>query len=434
MAEEKPLNHDGEAVQTTGGSNTTPSVKSYRRITIYAAIIVLIFASWIEVIDRKTEAHIDQTLVTALATFASARAVNMATSVMKSAEVELSFLAGMSLDFGAIADPIDDMIEDFSTVMKFASASLVLQKIIIEIVSSTAFKILLTIGGLLFIGILHLGPTSLSNTFFKVFLTVGLVRFLLIFVLAASAFADNAFLEKQTNVEAEKLNQQSGEIQSALSGAQLSNEEKAALESERGAANKSKRESLAELKALSAQFEDAQGELASAQENLESVSEKRSTLDSINFMKDDPVHDKAKAARDEAAATVERVAEEMDLLAEKIEHHDARVEDIQAIIEGRDGSFANSMTKKMSSIKDSLSFDNISQAAENFVDTTIRLMSLFVLKAIILPLLFLYIGIKAFQAIWRVNLAEFAQQEYAEGRQVLADKRRPKSDKMDPGD
>ncbi|MCL7744268.1 hypothetical protein LV476_04790 [Guyparkeria hydrothermalis] len=413
-----------EKEQTSDGANQL-SVRSYRKVSIYVAVVLLILVSWVEVFDRKTESYIDQTLVTAVTSFASARAINATVSVIKSAEVSVPFV---SADIGAALDPIDDMVEDFSTVMKFATASLVLQKIIIEIVSSTGFKILLTIGGLLFIAILRYGPSGITNTAFKVFLTVGLVRFLLILVLAASAMADNAFLEEQTEAEAQKLAQQSNQFQAAESEIDLSAEEKATLEARLTEAESAKQQAMTASQELATKLEKARDELTAAQERVERLDEGRSTMDAINFMKDTPEYDKAEGARDQAADKVEQLSSRMDALNDQIEEYAEEAQDIRAILAGKDGSFMSSVSRKMSAIKDSLSLDNIGQLADDFIDSSIRLISLFVLKTIALPLLFLYLGIKAFQAIWRVDLANFAQEKYQEGRQKLKDHRRPKAD------
>ena len=46
----------------------------------------------------------------------------------------------------------------------------------------------------------------------------------------------------------------------------------------------------------------------------------------------------------------------------------------------------------------------IKQALDGVVDTVLRAMTLFVLRTLILPLLFLYLLIKGLRAIWRLEL------------------------------
>jgi len=102
-------------------------ISKYKKKSICVAIILLILISWFGIIDKKTEKYIDQTMVTALVAFGSARTINAADSLIKSADVSVMFLSASP---GTILDPVDDMVEDFSTIMKISTASLVLQKII----------------------------------------------------------------------------------------------------------------------------------------------------------------------------------------------------------------------------------------------------------------------------------------------------------------
>ena len=68
-------------------------------------------------------------------------AIDAAISLIQSLEVEGGVLvASSSLQFGELLDPINDAVERLLSVMVWAVGSLALQRIILEIASSSAFK------------------------------------------------------------------------------------------------------------------------------------------------------------------------------------------------------------------------------------------------------------------------------------------------------
>jgi hypothetical protein len=110
------------------------------------------------------------------------------------------------------------------------------------------------------------------------------------------------------------------------------------------------------------------------------------------------------------------------------------IKDIQAILSGREkGSFLGNLKKQSAGIKNALSMDNIKDVADNFMDTAIRLIALFILKTIVLPLFFLYIVIKGFERIWQVNLPEFLNTKSEEGKELLATMRESKKSETGEG-
>ncbi len=107
-------------------------------LCLMAAAMVLL--SWLDTADRRTEAHVDATMVQALAAFATARALNGGISVLQSTEVGVGVASTQPLE---ILDPLNDMVEDYADVMQLSIGSLVTQKVLVEIVSTHAFKLLL---------------------------------------------------------------------------------------------------------------------------------------------------------------------------------------------------------------------------------------------------------------------------------------------------
>jgi hypothetical protein len=99
----------------------------------HAAILLLLLAlSWAPQVDDFARASVDAGLTRALTAFAIARGINGAISVAQSTEVAIEPAGvGVSVSPGEILDPVNDLVEQFSTLMLAASASLGLQKLLI---------------------------------------------------------------------------------------------------------------------------------------------------------------------------------------------------------------------------------------------------------------------------------------------------------------
>lgn len=86
--------------------------------------------------DKIAEAQAEDALARALATFAVARTLNGAISVAQGTEVALEpGGVGVILTPGQILDPINDLVEQFSSVMLVAASSIGLQRILLEATS-----------------------------------------------------------------------------------------------------------------------------------------------------------------------------------------------------------------------------------------------------------------------------------------------------------
>jgi hypothetical protein len=110
------------------------------------ALLVLLVLSWAPQVDSFANDTVDAALTRALTAFAIARGINGAISVAQSTEVAVQPAGiGVSLNPGEILDPVNDLIEQFSSLMLAASASLGLQKLLVGVSAWVPLKIVLTI-------------------------------------------------------------------------------------------------------------------------------------------------------------------------------------------------------------------------------------------------------------------------------------------------
>ena len=113
-------------------------------INLYRAIILLVLAtalttlSFHGALDGFARAQIAETTTESIGLYVMSRGINAAVSVLQTAQVKLPLLA--SVEIGQMLDPVNDAVERLSSMLVWAVGSLFLQRILIEIVSSPAFK------------------------------------------------------------------------------------------------------------------------------------------------------------------------------------------------------------------------------------------------------------------------------------------------------
>jgi hypothetical protein len=121
-------------------------------VLILALALVLV---WLRPLDTTAEEYTEAGLKRAFATFAVARGMNAAISVLQSASVTFQIGAGASLQLGAVLDPLDDLVEQFSWLMLAATLSFATQRLLIEASGAWPVSVVLTML-LLAWGIWHL--------------------------------------------------------------------------------------------------------------------------------------------------------------------------------------------------------------------------------------------------------------------------------------
>ncbi len=111
-----------------------------------AVVLLSVALSWLRPISDAADAYVDEGLKRSLISFASARALNGVISVLQGTEVAVRPLGfGVSLTVGEALDPINDLVETFSSVMLMASVAFGVQKLLLAIGSNWAVSATLTL-------------------------------------------------------------------------------------------------------------------------------------------------------------------------------------------------------------------------------------------------------------------------------------------------
>jgi len=125
---------------------TLVSMKNIKILILSLFTVLFLYAAHSGLIDDYAESYTEQGLNRTLLTFAISRSLNGVISVAQGTEVAVS-PAGIGLNFapGQILDPVNDLIERFSWVVLASGTSLGLQRLLLEITSSTGVTWLLSI-------------------------------------------------------------------------------------------------------------------------------------------------------------------------------------------------------------------------------------------------------------------------------------------------
>ncbi|WP_157976713.1 hypothetical protein [Parahaliea mediterranea] len=150
--------------------------------------------AWTHWLDAYSMTQIKASLTSAGLFYATARGINGIVSVIQATELNLPFL---TLGVGEILDPVNDLIERFSGIILFALGSLALQQILQFIVVHDGFNALLTGISLLTMAALLTRQTAYFATLLRLFILTVFIRFAFALVIIANHWVDTTFLQAQ---------------------------------------------------------------------------------------------------------------------------------------------------------------------------------------------------------------------------------------------
>lgn len=108
-------------------------------------VAAMAVCAWLAPFEATANRQIDAGLKRALVSFAAARALNALISVAQGTEVSLQPMGvGVNLTVGQALDPVNDLIEQFSTLMLVASVAFGVQKVLVGIGAHWAISLALT--------------------------------------------------------------------------------------------------------------------------------------------------------------------------------------------------------------------------------------------------------------------------------------------------
>lgn len=183
--------------------------------TLLAVILTALAASGAA--DGVSDDYADQALKRALVTFAVARSLNGVISVAQGTEVAVEpGGVGVNLTVGQILDPINDLIEQFSSVMLVAASSLGLQKLLLGMAGWWGVTVVLALAAIA-LAVATWLPDNRGSRFVsiaaKVFFVTAFLRFALPLLIIATHVIFSTFLQSEHDAATAVLEATSSEIE-----------------------------------------------------------------------------------------------------------------------------------------------------------------------------------------------------------------------------
>jgi hypothetical protein len=337
-------------------------------------IIALLTISWWGAVDNLAAYVNGESIKDAAIIYGVARSINGVISLIQSAE--LGAIVG-SIHPGELLDPINDLIERFSSVMAWSLSSLVLQKILLSVFSSHSFKIIFTICCALMLFCRWLTvPKHVSTRAWSIFLVIASLRFSIAIVCALTAAVDQSFIQK---IE-----------QTSLKTVQVFNSDISVGINEVAAIDEDINQELTELKLrvdkVNKQVEVKNADIAALEEKLVKLP-KRSVWDKVKFKKKSEVSKAIENQINNNEIEIKRLQTQLTTLEAQLDC---------AFTKQAGGSCEGSLSK----LKRLFSAEKISEISEKVnqtINDLITVLVTLVLTTIILPLSFLYLFYRLFR-------------------------------------
>ena len=370
----------------------------------YLAVAVAIVFAWWGFLDDKASDYVSSSLVQALSAFGLAKLFNATVSVLQSIQISV-FVSSVTI--GELLDPFNDMVEDFSGVMKVAISSLIFQSILLKIIATVYFKAFVTLSGLLF-GYLYWTKSRLTEVAYKVFVTAVGVKFLLVLVVLLSALVDASFLNEEKTQTMDKIQIHSEEMNEVTTGLGVAADLKQSLDKDKQILQIKLDEELQTLSKQDERLVDLTAQNESLNSQIVARKETLSTLD-ILFNNDDVL---AGLRTQQSLLMGERQRTEQDIKTSKskIKALQQSIADPGNLTLEDQGFFASikQSTFGLSHFKDKIS--EYVKTLNGLVNDFLTLLAFFAFNTVLIPVLFLYLGAKGFKLVWNMKPSALIEQ------------------------
>jgi hypothetical protein len=167
---------------------------AWRRYLIPILLTALALLAWWPALDSTATSRVDEAVKRAVATYAVARSLNAVISVAQETTVSVGVGVGATFAPGQALDPVNDLIEQFSSLMLLAAASLGVQRVLIAIGGQPVFAVAVSLA-LLAAAIAIGRGARLAPWAVRVLLALLLVRFAVPVMVLASDAGFRSFLQ-----------------------------------------------------------------------------------------------------------------------------------------------------------------------------------------------------------------------------------------------
>ena len=369
----------------------------------YIAILLAIIFSWWGLLDTKASDYVSSSLVQALSAFGLAKLFNATVSVLQSIQISV-FVSSVTI--GELLDPFNDMVEDFSGVMKVAVSSLIFQSILLKIIATVYFKAFVTLSGLMF-GYLYWVKSHFIEVAYKVFVTAVGAKFLLVLVVLLSALVDASFLNEEKTQTMDKIQVHSDEMNEVTTGLGVAADLKQSLDKDKQALQIK----LGEEQNMLFKHDVRLVELTVQNESLNrQISARKDTLSALDILfNNDEILADLRTQQSVLSHDRQRTEQNIKTSQDKINVLQQEIDDLGNLTLEDQGFFSSikQSTFGLSHFKDKIS--EYVGTLNGLVNDFLTLLALFAFNTVLIPVLFLYLGAKGFKLVWQMKPSDLIE-------------------------
>jgi len=303
--------------------------------------------------------------------------------------------------------------------------SLIIQKVILEIVSENFFKIILSISGLFLVLTIILNKFQYLQIAFKTFIFLAFIRFSVVMVVFFYSAVDTAFINEKVEKDQAYLENFPQDIEQFLENKEADEEFRSALEEDMKNLESMVEEKKIALEGIDAAIAPLEIKKIEISERISAIKSEMSATDRWNPLRKDSNVLEAEAEISAVEEQIKKINAERNLIIGQIETLVGDINKINNTLEGKSNSVFESVGKSLTSVTSGLANfrDKLKEYVADMalaIPNIVNIMTLFVFRTVILPLVFLYAFMKAFKLIWGVNVRKAIESGYSDLKKEVA--------------
>lgn len=385
------------------------------KAVVLVAVALLVALAWLDLLDAGASRHTMGVMMESLAAFGIARVLNGVISVLQSVQLSIGVA---SVTVGEALDPLNDLVEMYATLMKLSIGSLIIQNILLEIVSTLFFKVLIAVAGLLLVVSVLLRGLAASALPFRLFVFSVFLRFAVVLAVGCSSLVDSFILEQRLAEKVQHVDSFSQQVDLADTESRASAELRQSLNADLQAMQEREQHLLADIETRHAAIAEQELLVAEQQRALEA---KRQSMDTLSRLwASDPEYRALSQGLADLQMALSRQVRERAAVEEELQATRQAIDATRNALQGRTDGFLDRLKNSISGLSSfKARIDQLVGSFDNIMEDLIYIMSAFLFRTLLMPLVFLYAFLKGFRLIWGVDLRTALQRGHAEMRREL---------------
>lgn len=385
------------------------------KAVVLVAVALLVALAWLDLLDAGASRHTMGVMMESLAAFGIARVLNGVISVLQSVQLSIGVA---SVTVGEALDPLNDLVEMYATLMKLSIGSLIIQNILLEIVSTLFFKVLIAVAGLLLVVSVLLRGLAASALPFRLFVFSVFLRFAVVLAVGCSSLVDSFILEQRLAEKVQHVDSFSQQVDLADTESRASAELRQSLNADLQAMQEREQHLLADIETRHAAIAEQELLVAEQQRALEA---KRQSMDTLSRLwASDPEYRALSQGLADLQMALSRQVRERAAVEEELQATRQATDATRNALQGRTDGFLDRLKNSISGLSSfKARIDQLVGSFDNIMEDLIYIMSAFLFRTLLMPLVFLYAFLKGFRLIWGVDLRTALQRGHAEMRREL---------------